>query len=287
MEKNTAWYFGKPDVWLSNWRTVRPGASGSDGVTPRWSSRSWPTGWSSDSSPRSTICMITIAVMVFEMLAMRKRSVTSVGSPVPATRTPNAAWWTNSPSTSTATEALTSAGISRCEITLSNTAHPDWFGTMTPASSMITIAFGSAAIETASGATASETGSSPSGVGAKVGGAEICWAEVRVAGGSVISTCGSVERTIVVGSATVVGGAVVGGVVSAGMPRVKAGSGGGAENRAWPHPARTTTHATSPAHVRGARANVPTASAHAGHHDRSTPELHAPHPEDHEPQQFD
>jgi hypothetical protein len=56
-------------------------------------------------------------VIVFEMLAMRKRSVTSVGSPLPATRTPNAAWWTSSPSTSTATEALTSAGISRCEMT--------------------------------------------------------------------------------------------------------------------------------------------------------------------------
>ena len=64
-----------------------------------------------------------------------------------------------------------------------------------------------------------------------------------------ISTCGSVERTIVVGSATVVGGAVVATVVSAGMPRVNAGSGGGAENRAWPHPASTTTATTSPAHA--------------------------------------
>src|SRR5688572_12318623 len=225
-EKNTDWYFGKPDVWLSSCRTVTPGASGSDGATPRWSSRISPTGWSSDSSPRSTICMITIAVSVFEMLAMRKRSVTSVGSQLPATRTPYAAWCTSSPSTSTATEALTSAGISRCEMTLSNTSQPDWFGTITPASSTITIALGSTATDTAPGATASETGSSPSGVGADVGGS------LTGTTGSVITRSGSVVRTIVVGSATVVGGAVVATVVSAGMPRVKAGSGGGAEKRA-------------------------------------------------------
>src|SRR5262245_39399112 len=42
--KKTDWYFGKPDVWVSSCRTVSPGASGSDGVTPRWSIRIWPTG---------------------------------------------------------------------------------------------------------------------------------------------------------------------------------------------------------------------------------------------------
>src|SRR5687768_4716465 len=249
-EKNTDWYFGKPDVWLSSCRTVTPGASGSDGATPRWSSRISPTGWSSDSSPRSTICMITIAVSVFEMLAMRKRSVTSVGSQLPATRTPYAAWCTSSPSTSTATEALTSAGIRRCEMTLSNTSQPDWFGTITPASSTITIALGSTATDTAPGATAAEAGSSPSGVGADDGGA--AGGSLTGTAGSVISTCGSVERTIVIGSATVVGGAVVATVVSAGMPRVNAGSGGGAANRAWPHPASIRAP-TIPAHAPAAR----------------------------------
>jgi hypothetical protein len=69
----------------------------------------------------------------------------------------------------------------------------------------------------------------------------------------VISTCGSVDRTIVLASGIVLAGAVAATVVGAGMPRVNAGSGGGAANRAWPHPASTTPARNNPAHAPAAR----------------------------------
>jgi hypothetical protein len=62
-----------------------------------------------------------------------------------------------------------------------------------------------------------------------------------------MSSWGSVERTIAIGAASAVGGTVVAIVVVAGMPRVNAGSGGGAENRACPQPASTTAAASTPA----------------------------------------
>ena len=64
-----------------------------------------------------------------------------------------------------------------------------------------------------------------------------------------INTCGSVERAIVVGLGTVVGGAVVATVVDAGIPRVKAGSGGGAANLAWPQAVSIAPATSSPAHA--------------------------------------
>ena len=64
--------------------------------------------------------------------------------------------------------------------------------------------------------------------------------------------------------------------------------GGGAENRAWPHPASNDDGNDQPRARAGTpRANVPTSSAHAGHHGGSRAEIARSRiRSDHEPQQF-
>ena len=100
------------DVWLSSCSTVICAAA-EVGVTPRYDATRSPTGSSTASKPSSTSCRVTIAVITFDTLAMRKRSTGSVGSNVPATRTPYPEACTRSPSIITATDADVSPCTSR------------------------------------------------------------------------------------------------------------------------------------------------------------------------------